>query len=673
MAFSRWWTEVLGQYQVFAELVKAHSQLHLELVPTSFQFFTSHATDHSERLLDLLESLLTRRVVLEHHEAFILYASAWLHDVALMDPREIAPSHRDTSSEAVVRRYHGEDSAAYVRRILPTILLKNGAMVGDVVPELTEGVAWLCAFHVQPKGAIRPPRTEELKRLPLLGWLFVVADFLEIGPGRAPLERILASDAPLPRKEFYLLQAAVRSVEIHGDVALVKVSRAEGIEPSRFRSVVVRDFLRALRAILSQARRVFERFQVRGLRAVLEIVDAAPTSQFAALELLAGRIDDDAKLVRRRASADKRVERRLSAPGAIRRQTIGNEFHVLRRWGSSTHRLFGGPQGLQRGGGYFLAWQGTGFAIDPGYDYISNLLGMRNIGLSISDIHAVIASHAHDDHTHDLEPIVALQYRLNKLASRDGLQKEFPVFCSEAVRLKYAPLPNANSFLRIVEMVPTQNGQRARDALPNKDHRSPFLTQAGVVIEYMLGFHGEHPWHSNHTGLVMKMRLLSGEQEFCFGYTSDTSLKPEIVDFLRDADVILMHLGNRKARNGSPYPDHHLGEGGCADLVSALKNGRPRLFLIGEFGVEEFMSRTGDDRISFTRRIERVSGADTVGRRVLPADIGLRLSIPDLCIWAEASSALSGRPTGDNLAGRWVPPLAVLPMLGSRRQIHYIA
>lgn len=67
---------------------------------------------------------------------------------------------------------------------------------------------------------------------------------------------------------------------------------------------------------------------------------------------------------------------------------------------------------ISRGGGCFLKWQGKGIAIDPGFNYISNL---AKVGLSIGNIDAIIITHGHNDHYIDLDPILTLLYELNDL------------------------------------------------------------------------------------------------------------------------------------------------------------------------------------------------------------------------------------------------------------------
>lgn len=91
-------------------------------------------------------------------------------------------------------------------------------------------------------------------------------------------------------------------------------------------------------------------------------------------------------------------------------------FQVLRRWNSYTPII-----NSRRGGGYFLRVDGVGIVIDPGFNFIKNY---RESGNYFRDIDIVLISHAHDDHTADMESILNLQYRFNKQLKNTALMRE---------------------------------------------------------------------------------------------------------------------------------------------------------------------------------------------------------------------------------------------------------
>ena len=91
-------------------------------------------------------------------------------------------------------------------------------------------------------------------------------------------------------------------------------------------------------------------------------------------------------------------------------------FQVLRRWNSYTPIINSG-----RGGGYFLKIDGIGIVIDPGFNFMKNYKESKNY---FRDIDVVLISHAHDDHTADMESILNMQYRYNKQLETVSLKRE---------------------------------------------------------------------------------------------------------------------------------------------------------------------------------------------------------------------------------------------------------
>lgn len=83
---------------------------------------------------------------------------------------------------------------------------------------------------------------------------------------------------------------------------------------------------------------------------------------------------------------------------------------VLRRWNSYTP-IVADNYHISKGGGYFLKFKGKGIAIDPGFNFIDNFKGA---GHSFDEIDVVMITHAHNDHTSDLESILTLLNNYNK-------------------------------------------------------------------------------------------------------------------------------------------------------------------------------------------------------------------------------------------------------------------
>lgn len=93
-------------------------------------------------------------------------------------------------------------------------------------------------------------------------------------------------------------------------------------------------------------------------------------------------------------------------------ETVSHDitFEVLRRWNSYTP-IVADNYYASRGGGYFIKIKGKGIVVDPGFNFIDNF---REAGHKFHEIDVVLITHAHNDHTADLESILTLLYRYNK-------------------------------------------------------------------------------------------------------------------------------------------------------------------------------------------------------------------------------------------------------------------
>jgi len=89
-----------------------------------------------------------------------------------------------------------------------------------------------------------------------------------------------------------------------------------------------------------------------------------------------------------------------------------NQLVVLRKWNSYTPVLPPKREDYSsKGGGYFIRFDKIGIVVDPGYNFIENFL---KSGFKLDDIDYIFISHAHNDHTVELEGIFSLLYKRNK-------------------------------------------------------------------------------------------------------------------------------------------------------------------------------------------------------------------------------------------------------------------
>ena len=100
----------------------------------------------------------------------------------------------------------------------------------------------------------------------------------------------------------------------------------------------------------------------------------------------------------------------LTKKGLLGKKEPLNGLYSLERWSSWAPKLPRPRMFSCRGGGKLLVWNGKGIAIDPGFDFLTNLYGEY---FSLEDIDAICITHDHSDHTDDFDAICRLikEYR----------------------------------------------------------------------------------------------------------------------------------------------------------------------------------------------------------------------------------------------------------------------
>jgi hypothetical protein len=333
----------------------------------------------------------------------------------------------------------------------------------------------------------------------------------------------------------------------------------------------------------------------------------------------------------------ERQERRI-LDGSNRR-AVGIDDHqatlyVLRRFNSFSPVL-NYDSGV--GGGYFL-WTGNeGIAIDPGFDFIKNLL---NAQIPIECVNNILVTHAHPDHLADVPSLVTLLFERSQ---------ERRLFAEERSQSAFNRR-NTNAYKKIAK--PKLNlylGLSAYEYLSG-------IINLNSAIEN-ISVHIAEPGLHYKIGNNIEMHITSAIHRDCIGtkycigalfkhirtsnvliYTSDTAIDEKLIyEYERllkyvkaKSHVLLAHIGgvheaeingliyfrrfiNKKSMkmpgNEYKYPNH-LGITGVSSLIYALK---PKAVLIGEIGCE-MMGMRADISSSLSKEL---------GIPCLIADIGL--------------------------------------------------
>ncbi len=339
------------------------------------------------------------------------------------------------------------------------------------------------------------------------------------------------------------------------------------------------------------------------------------------------------------------------------KKIIGTEIEILRRWNSYTPIITNG-----KGGGYFFKTDNTGIVLDPGHDFMKNF---KNAGHSFSEIDIILITHAHDDHTADLESILNLQYRYNKLLKSTVLKRDFAkerkistsdieenklykdtiderynkskkklvLYTSKGVYLKYSGMLNHNKNFQVHLSDLEYNSIKNMDKeiyLMQLDKGEKVSINGSAVIHAIMAIHTDLFDNCACLGYTIEtddlIFVYTGDTSWCDkdGNTLEAQYK-EIVQRKKPTQkiILLAHLGGFKEQENNyiinskddknVYYENHLGRLGLVKIVSSLQ---PDICLISEFG-EEFNGLRVEISNIFNKAFKETL--------FFPADIGLHM------------------------------------------------
>jgi tetratricopeptide (TPR) repeat protein len=374
----------------------------------------------------------------------------------------------------------------------------------------------------------------------------------------------------------------------------------------------------------------------------LKMIEAGPLPDRPADDKLLSDIlqrMESSKLLER--VEDSRRNQKNAFQEAIARETLlgqekyKNTFFVLRDWNSYTPLLplkyrpasETGPAD-RWGGGYFLSWMGHGVAIDPGLNFIEQLY---EHGLSIADVNSVIVTHVHLDHTRDIESLIDLNYRHNKSKLKKPRKDDFrqlKFFLCKSAFHKYGPLLKLSG---CCENPAILFGDEAEIVLP-----TPPGIADGIRLKSVRAYHQDIFGEGDAIGLLFDLRDEHGKTAVRLGLTSDTRWNSELPKKFADCDVLVAHLGTTEIAAGQipELLDNHLGVVG---MVHMVRETRPKVFVVGEFGEELLHARDLIVRILMDYRVPESRP------KILAGDSNLKIKLhPEIGVFCNHTDCASG-------------------------------
>ncbi|MFW9972510.1 MAG: MBL fold metallo-hydrolase, partial [Candidatus Odinarchaeota archaeon] len=249
-----------------------------------------------------------------------------------------------------------------------------------------------------------------------------------------------------------------------------------------------------------------------------------------------------------------------------------NKLYVFKRF--SSHYPSIGKKKSALGGGFYLRWKGKGIVVDPGYNFLQQFVGN---GFGIWDIDCILVTHAHDDHTADIERIISY---LNKSNKKNGENKTIPILGSMGVKKKYSYLKNNITVLK-------KNDENCYDS-------NSILNGLGIEVKIRTfdAFHHEKPinFKKNGTSVGIGITCMNhGSSITRIVFTGDTRYNSLLNEqYLSiEPNYMILNIGNIESVEYE-YDKNHLGIFGATQIINNLTNNGiiPKLFVLDECGYE---------------------------------------------------------------------------------------
>jgi ribonuclease BN (tRNA processing enzyme)/tetratricopeptide (TPR) repeat protein len=243
---------------------------------------------------------------------------------------------------------------------------------------------------------------------------------------------------------------------------------------------------------------------------------------------------------------------------------------ILKGWGSAVPLILGG-EGACRGGGYFIKFNDNGVAVDPGHDFLRNFHDQK---FHLRELDAVLVSHNHPDHTHDLKSIDDVKYEM--WVSSQATSRPYSLVLDNDTATSIEEWTNERKPFRKPPFRVDANRQDKVDL--NKEAGLPFTVESFKVE------------HAKDVPNAVGYRVTCMKEErpvLTVGFSCDTKYSPELCsdDRLGGCDILVAHMSQPEIPElkdpvNAKFKEGHLGYRGTIELI---KNCKPKLTIISEF------------------------------------------------------------------------------------------
>ncbi len=286
---------------------------------------------------------------------------------------------------------------------------------------------------------------------------------------------------------------------------------------------------------------------------------------------------------------------------------INNTLICLKGFSSTTPAIYSATfESACTGGGFYLNVGGYGIAIDPGIGFVDS---MHKQGIFIEDINAVIVTHNHLDHNADVGTISALLHDINR-------------YYNSQVKFYKNFFHGIKSKVHEIDWWLDESTQENNKEIIEKSNllsQCREWTQLNEKV-YISALETRHMLEGKSYGIKYKVEI--DEKDLIVGYTSDTRFFPEIMEFMKECDILIFHISDiyEKDVRGTKQKNSHLGYDGSLHLLK----GGDQQFRIAI--ASEFCCNNGDYRMKVVRKLNEYVKEKGI-TRVIPGEVGLKIDL----------------------------------------------
>jgi len=340
------------------------------------------------------------------------------------------------------------------------------------------------------------------------------------------------------------------------------------------------------------------------------------------------------------------------------------ELTVLRKWNSFTP-IIGHSSQSSKGGGYFIKTPTNGIVVDPGFNFVDNFIARD---FKFKEIDYVLITHAHNDHTADIDRLLTLLHLYNKelmggdisklrMGEKytensildDLMGKHNPKTVDEIEKVRKAAKERFERERKKITFYMTSGTFLKYSGFFDLKEKSSYkivLVDAEIINNVQLGDvqvsvikakHDDIVTDTSSVGFCFEydefVLIYTGDTGYWGGYWNDEETYRNFDEKYKGKTVYLLaNIGgfhnsensySKDSNSEAHYYKNHLGRLGIAKIAERLK---PKVCIISEFGEEFYKHRVEIADIYNSVFADAVKDSGESPVVFLPADMGLRIN-----------------------------------------------